>query len=341
MATSQRGKIQVELGRTLTDYTLMTDSGDHQTFTAGTIYSGKSGYAPDVRPNGIVTGQQLLSTHATADTVTIAGFTAHSAGTLFTVAASSIAVTRPSTSTHKISSIIMDDAGALDEVEGSESTAFSTTRGSAGGPPLIPVDAVEIGQVRMSAQASAVIDETEIYQDMGDHAEYADYPTPEISNMGDGSYATASSQVNAYVKFNAAFPLSHTGPAAKRVYVKYYTPTLSDLLRTVDFVPAETGITKTSQTTYEGSGVSGAIGSMKADTITDASFTVFAGDAITDAILREKNQYVTVKWFPDASKTPYLLTQGLLGVVRSFPAGNQNKITCTVYAEKASVEFSS
>lgn len=341
MATSQRGKIQVELGRVLTDYALMTDSGDHRTFTAGSIYSGKAGFAPDVRPNGIVTGQRLLSTHASNNTVTVAGFTAYSAGTLYTVAAGTQTVTRPSTSNYKISSIIMDDSGALDEVEGTEGSSFSATRGAAGGPPLIPVDAVELGQVRMSSQTAALIAETEIYQDVGTHAEYADYPTPEVNNTGDGSYASASAQVNCYVKFNAAFPLAHTGPAAKRVYIKYYTPTLSDLLRTADFVPAETGITKNSETVYEGSGVSGAIGSMKADTISDCSFTVFAGDGITDAILREKNQYITVKWFPDASKTPYLLTQGLLGVVRSFPSGNQNKIDCTVYAEKASVEFSS
>lgn len=341
MGTSQRGKIQIELSRTLTDFALMTDSGDQQRFTAGTLWSGKSGYDPDVRPNGIVTGQRVLSVHATDDTVTIAAFTAYSKGVLQSVSATSLALTRPSTSTHKICSVIMDEDGVIDEVEGTEGSSFSTTRDAAGGPPLIPVDAVEIGQVRFSAQASAAVAADEIYQDIGDHAEYADVPGYEIFTVGNGSFASVAAEKNAHVKFNTALPLIHTGPVCKRVYVKYYTPSLSTLTNVSDFKAAETGVTKNSETVYEGSGASGAIGSMKADSVGDCSFTVFANDGITDAIVREKNEIVTVKWFPDANKVPYMLTQGLLGFARDFPAGNQNKINCTVYCEKPSVEFSS
>ena len=341
MATSQKGKIQIELGRSLTDYTVMADSGDNQVFTAGTVYSGKSGYEPDVRPNGIVTGQKLLSTHASNDTVTIAAFTAYSKGVLKSVTASSLALTRPSTSDYKISSVIMDEDGLIDEVEGTEGTEFSTTRGAAGGPPLIPVDAVELGQVRFSSQTAAVIASDEIYQDIGDHAEYYDYPVPETFNIGKGSYADASAEVNAHVKFNEALPLNHTGDVPKRTYIKYYTPSFTTLPRVSDFKAAEMGISKSSETVYEGSGVSGAIGSMKADSVGDGSFTVVANDGITDAILREKNEIVTVKWFPDANKSPYMLTQGMLGVDREFPAGTHNKISCTVYCETESVGFSS
>ena len=340
MATSQRGKIQIELGRTLTDYAVMTDSGDNQIFTAGTLYSGKSGYEPDVRPNGIVSGQKLLSPHATDDTVTIAAFTAYSAGTLYSVSATSLALTRPTTN-KKICSVIMDDTGTIDEVEGTEGSDFSTERGAAGGPPLIPVDAVEIGQVRFSATASAVIASDEIYQDIGDHAEYADYPVPEVFNVGKGSYANASAEKNAHVKFNEALPLSHTAGVPKRTYIKYYTPSFTTLARVSDYKAAEMGISKSSETVYEGSGVSGAVGSMKADSVGDCSFVAMAKDGITDAIIREKNEVVTVKWFPDANKVPYMLTQGMLGVERDFPAGTQNKINCTVYCEKESVEFSS
>jgi len=341
MGSSQRGKILIELSRTLTDFALMTDSGDQQRFTLGTLWSGKSGYDPDVRPNGIVTGQRVLSTHASDDTVTVAAFTAYSQGTLHSVSAGSQAVTRPSTDTHKVSSIIMDDTGALDEVEGTEGTSFSETRGAAGGPPLIPVDAVELGQVRMSAQASAAIAAAEIYQDIGDHAEYADIPGFEVFPIGKGSYASVAAEKNAHVKFNTALPQSHVGPACKRVYLKYYTPSFTTLTNVNDFAAAEVGVTKNSEVVYEGSGASGAIGSMKADSVGDCSFVVFANDGITDAIVREKNEIVTVKWFPDANKVPFLLTQGLLGFVRDFPAGQQNKINCTVYCEKASVEFTS
>jgi hypothetical protein len=62
---------------------------------------------------------------------------------------------------------------------------------------------------------------------------------------------------------------------------------------------------------------------------------------VTDAILREENEIVTVKWFPNANESPYLVTQGMLGVDREFPAGAQNKINCTIYAEEKSVGFAS
>lgn len=341
MATSQKAKIQLELGRSLTDFAVMTDSGDRQIFTVGTVWSGKSDYSPDVRPNGIVSGQGLLSTHATNDTVTIAGFTAYSKGVLKTVTAASLAVTRPTTDTHKISSITMDEDGTIAEVQGSESTSFSDTRAAAGGPPLIPVDSVEIGQVRMDSQTPAGIAADEIYQDIGNHAEFADYPVPEAFNIGKGSYAGTSAEKNAHVKFNEVLPASHTGPVAKRTYVKYYTPTLTTLSKTAEFKPSEVGVSKSSETMYEGSGVSGAIGSMKADSVGDVSFTVFANDGITDAIIRERNEIVTVKFYPDANKSPYLLTQGMIGVDRDYPSGEQNKINVTVYCEKESVEYSS
>lgn len=341
MGTSQRGKVQIELGRVLTDFAVMTDSGDNQIFTEGALWSGKSGYEPDVRPNGIVSGQRLLSVHATNDTVAIAGFTAYSKGVLKTVTATSEALARPTVSDYKICSITMDEDGAIAEIEGTEGTSFSTTRDGAGGPPLIPVDSVEIGQVKFDSQVAAAVAADEIYQDIGDHAEYADYPVPEVFNVGDGSYADTVAEKNAHVKFNVALPDSHTGAVAKRTYIKYYTPTLTTISKVSDFKAAEVGVTKSSESMYEGSGVSGAIGAMKADSVGDVSFTVFANDGVTDAIIREKNEVATVKFFPDANQTPFLLTQGLLGFVRDFPAGMQNKIDCTVYCEQPSAEFSS
>jgi len=341
MGTSQRGKIQIELGRNLTDFVPMADSGDHLTFNHGTLYSGKSGYEPVIRANGITEGSKLLSPHASDDTVAIIAHKAQSKGVIHSMAAGSQTVTRPTTENFKISSIIMTDEGNYSEVEGAEGTEFSETRGANGGPPLLPVDAVELGQVRMSSQASAVITQEEIYQDMGQHAEYAEYPVPEAFHLGKGSYAAVAAEINAHVKFNQALPLSHADTKPKGVYVKYYTPSLTTLLKVHDFSAAELGVTKSSETMYEGSGVSGAIGSMKADSVGDVSFTVYAKDGVTDAIIREKGEVVTVKWFPDANKAPYLLSQGMLGVVRDFPSGTQNKINATVYCQSPSVEFSS
>jgi len=343
MATSQKGKIQIELARTLTNYIAMTDSGDRQIFTAGTIWSGKDGYEPDVRPNGIVSGNNVISTHASDDTVTIAGFTAYSKGTLQTVAATSATVTRPGTASYnQIVSVTMASDGSIATVDGTAATAaFSTTRGADSGPPLISANSVEIGQIRLSSSTAAAIAASEIYQDRGTHAEFYDYPAWEESNLGDGAYADASDQKNSYIKFNEALPASHTASAAKNVYIKYYTPSFSTIAKTADFVPAETSVSKTSESYYEGPGGSGAIGSVKADSVGDATFTMMANDGVTDALLAEKNEVVTVKWYPNANKSPYMLTQGTLQVDRAFPMSGQNKINVTIGCENPSVEFSS
>ena len=77
MATSVRGKISIETGQTLVTYAEMTDSGDHQIYSLGTIWSNKSGFEPSVRPDGMVSGRNVLSISAVNDTITIAGFTAY------------------------------------------------------------------------------------------------------------------------------------------------------------------------------------------------------------------------------------------------------------------------
>ena len=343
MPTAQKALIQVELGATMVDFTEMSDSGDHQRFvvSGGPIWSSKSGSDVDIRPNGIVDGLRVLSPHADVDKVTIDGFTAYQAGTLHTVSATTITVTRPSTDTHKISSIVMDNTGAIDEVEGSEGTSFSATRGGNGGPPLIPVDSVEIGQVRMSAQASAVFAAGDIFQDANVHAEYAAYPVAELYPIGKGQYAAVAAEKNAHIKLNAALPLAHTGGVPKKIYIKYYSPNFTTMAKTSEFSPSEVSVSKTSESLYEGSGVSGAIGSMKADSVGDCTFTVFAENGITDGIVRERNEIITVKFFPDANKAPYLLTQGMLGIARQFPAGEQTKVEATIYCEQPSIEFAS
>ena len=44
------------------------------------------------------------------------------------------------------------------------------------------------------------------------------------------------------------------------------------------------------------------------------------------------------KFFQDRLRTPFILSQGKLGVSRSFPAGDQVTAACTVSAEEEAVE---
>ena len=57
MSTAENAKLQYEAGQNATAMSALTNSGDETTFTSGaSLWSGKSGYAPVVRPNGLLTG---------------------------------------------------------------------------------------------------------------------------------------------------------------------------------------------------------------------------------------------------------------------------------------------
>lgn len=343
MATSENAKIEIESGAgTLTSYAAMTDSGDRTIFTAGTLWSGKSGYKPSIRPNGIVSGRNVLSTHADDDKVTVAAFTAYSKGALQTVSASTCTFTRPTTASKAcVYSITMASDGSLASVKGTVSadTSFSSTRDAAGGPPLIPVESVELGQVRITSSTSAAVASSEIYQTVGTHTERADYPSYEIHHIGDGELADSSAEENSHVKFQSALPAIHTGAVAKKVYLQYYTPSFIELGSAVDFVPAEESHSVTSTQVYRKTLAA------SSKSIGQCSFTAYLNDGVTDALLSEQNEIITVRFYPDEDESAYVLTQGILGTSRSFPADNQNSAACTITPVKSeeakSVNFSS
>lgn len=339
MATSANALDQFESGRTLTDFTAMTDSGDNtvHTLSGVTIFSGRSGYEPDIRPNGIVTGANLLSTHATEETVTVAGFTAYSQGVLKTVTATTAVVVRPTGAYAKIDSITMTSAGAIAVVEGTEAAdaVFIATRGGDGGPPLIPVDSVEIGQVRMNTSASAVITESMIYQDIGTHQERFDYPVFETNNTGFGLLATVPAKKNAFVEMASALPDIHTGPIAKKIYAKVYSPTFVTLPRSKDFVPATESASVTSEEYYR------VVVGSTSTSLSAGSLSLGMTDNVTDAIWSADGYVTTFKHFPDQNKTPYILTQGTVSITPANPKSAQNNATVTIAAERKSVRFDS
>ena len=342
MADSSKARIQIETGRTVTDYTAMTDSSDHQVYTVsgGTLWSGYSesgtDYGPDVRPNGIVSGVNIGSVHADDDKVTISAFTCYSKGTLQEVSATTATFSRATSSTvSSVTSVTMASDGSIATVKGTEgaSTAFSETRGAAGGPPLIPVNSVELFQIRTTASTAAAVTASEIYQVVGTHTERYDYPGWTENNVGDGAYAEESAKQNAYIEFDSALPAIHTGTVTKAIYIKWYTPQLANLGRTIDFVPADNTHSSNSEEYYGGtvSSTSSSLG--------QCSFTVFGTDGIGDNVMSLRDYVVTAKFFPDRNKSAYILTQGKLGTSRSFPNSAQNKINCTLTPEVPSANF--
>jgi len=340
MATAKTAKLMMETSQTQFDYTIATDSGDQTVFTVSgaTAFSGRDGYSLNVRPNGVVTGRNMLSTNSSNNTVTIAGFTCYLAGVLTTVSATTDTVTRPSTDVSKVNSITVDDSGAIAVVAGTDgsTTSFSSTRGAAGGPPYIPVGSIEIGQVRLTASADAAIASSEIFQTVGTHVERYDYPVWEENNIGDGDTASVSAKKNAYIEFSTTIgDAIHTGDTYKRVYVSGATPNFSEVSRSVDFVPAQNTHSLTSTEIYNGT-----VGSTSSS-LGQATFTAMLTDGITDTMIAEQDQIITFKFYPNRSKTPYSLTQGLLGVATTFPVSDQIQAACTISAEVKTANFSS
>jgi len=338
MANAENAKIQIELGQELTTYTAATDSGDHQIYNAGTLWSGKSGFEPSVRPNGMVSGRNVLSSASTSDQVNVAAFTAYSKGSLKTVTATNSTFSRPTTGgASKVVSVTMASDGSIATVAGPENAAgFASTRGSDGGPALIPTNSVEVGQLRVTSSTSAALATSEIYQVPGQHTERYDYPTWDEYNVGFGVQADTPAEETAHAKFASALPQIHSNSITKQIYIQYYTPVFSDLSRAMDFVPIEESYSVSSTQIYGGRSVGSSSKSLN-----QGSHTAMLSDGVSDAIVQQKGETLTRKFFPDQNQTPYILDQGNLGISRTFPVNDQIQADCTISGESQSAEFTS
>lgn len=322
MATAENAKLEYEAGQNAVAMSALTNSGDETTFTsAATLWSGRAGYAPVVRPNGLLTGG-AITTHATANTVTTAALTCNLAGVVTSVSAGTGTITRAATNVSKVNSITVNSSGAIAVVAGTDgsTTAFSETRAAAGGPPLIPVGSVEIAQVRTTTSASAVVAAAEIFAVVGLHVERADFPLYNI-NYGAGS-----------VTFLAALPEIHTGVLPKGVYASYASPIFGEVALASDYVPPETSHSVTSTQIYNTT-----LGST-ASTLGQGSFTAYLASGVTDALVLLKNALLWFRFYPDRYQSPYILAQGKLGISRTFPAGDQIQAACTISASAAATE---
>lgn len=324
--------IKFEAGQTAYPFEATTDSGDATTFAASfSPISNAAGAEPVVAPYGLLTGG-AISAHASNNTVAVAALTASMAAVsgadasgVVAVAAGSVTITRAATNVSKVTSITVDSSGALAAVAGTDgaTTAFSETRAAAGGPPLIPVGSIEIGQVRTTTSAAAVVTTAQIYTVPGLHVERSDYPVYALN------FATGK------ITFAASLPLIHTGTLPKKVYMRGAMPLFAPIANTSDWVPAESTYSINSTSTYDGP-----VGSASSS-LGQASFTAILKDGITDSVLAAKGKEIWFEFRPDRDKTvPKQLTQGLFGVSRTFPAGGGSfQASCTVTPHVESVDI--
>jgi hypothetical protein len=337
MPTAESAKLQYEAGQNATAMTLLTTTDATVFRSAASLWSGRSGFAPVVRPNGLLTGGAVVpDVSAVNNVVDVAALTCNLQGVVTSVAAGEATITRPATAVSKVCSVTITAAGAIAVVAGTDgaTTAFSETRAAAGGPPLIPVDSIEIAQVRVTSNTAAVITSAQIYQVVGTHQERADFPLYDI-NYGPTVVGGVETVPGGSITQYAASPLIHTGSVAKRVYASYSSPIFADISLASDFVPPETTQSVSSTQIY------GTTLGASSATLTQGSFTAYLQNGITDALVTLKNQLLWFRFYPDRFASPYALTQGLLGVARTFPAADNIQAACTISASRPSVDVSS
>lgn len=323
--TAENAKLQYEAAQTLVAMAVLTDSGDQTIFSgSASPWSAKRGYETKVRPNGLATGGVIIPTSAQNDKVDIAALTCNLAGVITSVgAAAATAVTRPATNVSKVNSITVDSTGAIAVIAGTDGTtqAFSESRGVAGSAPLIPVGSIEVGQVRLITSAPAVVVATEIFQVPGTHQERYDYPVWD------------ESLVDGKVTFATALPKIHTGVLPKKVYAEFYTPVFADIDLASDFVAPENSHSVSSTQIY------GKTLGKSSSSLGQGKFTAYLKDGVTDALISLKDATLWFKFFPDRYLAPHLLTQGKLGVSRTFPAADNMQAACTISADTAAKEM--
>lgn len=326
--SNENSKLEYESGVTPFPMEKLTDSGDRKTFDSqAALFSESAGNTAIIRANGILTGGVVsIAASASNDVVDVASMTLNLNGVEASVSAGlDTAITRAATDVASITSITIIAAGTIAVVKGVDSAdaTFSEVRGDAGGPPLIPIDSVEIAQIRTTSNTAAPIDTTEIFRTAGTHMEKSDFPSFSQDNF------------NAQVVFDSTLAASHTGGVSKAVHASYADPIFVEQAFANDFVPSENSHSVSSEQVYNAT-----VGT-STSSLGQGSFTAILKDGITDALVGRKNLILFFRFTQDRSKTAHILSQGKLGLARTFAASDNPKVAATISSDFESVERAS
>ena len=333
MATlTKNAEVAYESAQTFHPFELMTNPDNDQIsyYSSFSPWSGVEGFEIAIRPNGLVTGGKITPT-TNNNEVSVAAATAYNAGIgaadtegLVSVNTATLTVTRPTTASFTIiGSVTIDNTGAFAIIMGTEAASPTETRGSAGGPPYIPTDSIEVGQVRLTSDVAAPVTDNEILEVLGLTQERWDYPVwTEFNFQG-------------CIEFTEALPLIHTGDTEKQVYVKGYSPIFAPIPECFDWVPAEETSSVNTTATYDG-----ARGSASSS-INQASFSALLKDGHTDPILGLLNRNLFFRFKQNRLRAPFQLTQGILNVARTFVPEDNVTGAFTITATEPSQDFAS
>ncbi len=321
---AEDAKLQIEHGSVFHAFEKGVDSGDQKKFTfTGVVklFSMLKGQAPVVRPEGVRTGLKVKPAIAGGnDTVDAEAGTAFVGGKDLSIsAATDIAITRtPAGDTFQINSIVVDNAGVITAVVGLEGAAFVLTRGAAGGPPFIPVDSIELAQVKTTSDTSAPILATEIDLNVKER-----YDIPSFNLLPE----------EAAVVMLSALDKSHTASVTKGIWVEWYEPVWNDIPEVTNWKPVDFTAESQKNTTYDG------VTTFVRKGIGDGSFEVNlkgeAGEIMTQVI----NGMRWLRFFPDKFKTDHHIVLGFLTYDRDNPPDDFIKASVTVTGSIAAIEL--
>lgn len=314
MATAKNAKIFIELSQIAFPKQECVTS-DNQKFTVTDVeaFSSFSGKEIKIWVNGVKTGGEVTP-DSVNDSVSVAALTATLNGEDVSVSTGTVAITRASIDTHIINSIIVNGSGALAAVQGSEGTSFSTVRGEAGGPALIPEDAIEIAQVKTSTSTSAAITVAQIEQIDGLSKESAD-------NIYTVDTLTGS------IDFNDPLPAIHTDSVTKKVYAQGFKPSYTPLRETRDFSIPEETVSNTTEEYY------GLVKNNVSFGLGAGGFSTTMENGVDDPILRIAGENVHVKFQPSRFVEKYLIGQSIIGVTRNYPTSGDMTVNVTLNSQ--------
>lgn len=210
----RRAKLMATTSMVTVNMKVLTDDGDHQTFSSGNQLWVEEPDFLEVWLDGLVSGGSV-NPGASNDIVSTEAGSVYIGGELVEFAAdASTAISRPTNPGDvRVTSIVVDSSGNVSAVNGTAGTS-STTRGAAGGPPLLTAGTVEICQVTTTSSSAAIILASEINMDAASR-----YDTPGMT----------IDFVRGKVVLDQALPVIYSSSGVRKVYAQYKYAVISEV----------------------------------------------------------------------------------------------------------------
>jgi hypothetical protein len=331
--TGKNMKLQVELSQIAYLAEVFTADATRKIFSTANMSTfslfedATVNRTPVMKVDGTKTGGVVVpAVSATNDAVDTSAVVSWIGGAEVSVAASTDdTITRDGALAYIIHSVTQTAAGAIAILGGTaHASAFVETRGSAGGPPYIPVTSIELAQIRTTSITAAPITTAEIFAVPNIHRE--------VSAIPFASYDVTTATIN----FEEALMPAHTGDVPKKVAADVYAPTSFTTLQgiTAFTLPGETPASN-SQQTPDGTSVAA-----DPSTLENGSLSVLTDLTHQDLPSIIDGTTATFKWWPDKNGADYYLGIAAMSGRATTPiSGGQYTLDMTLIPRIASIRL--